>query len=144
MSDYNWLPYAAGYMFAVGVLGIAAKLALKGATWPAILLATTACYLVLTAVVLLKGGVTVPKMPVSGWLALVMTGVLTAGSFPLLISALSRGDASVVVPVTAAYPVLTAILSVLVLSEPFSWLRLCGTVLIVAGVALVSAQVPRG
>lgn len=140
MTQYAWLPAALGYTLAVGALGVVAKIALKDTGWQALLLATTACYLVFAAVVFLRFGVKLPSRP-GGWvIALFLTGALTAGSFALLIAALSRGQASLVIPVTATYPVVTAILSVLVLSEPFNWVRFMGTGLIVLGVVLVSLQ----
>jgi len=65
---------------------------------------------------------------------------VVAGSFPMLMVALSRGDASRVVPITAAYPVFTAVLASIFLSESFSVARMAGTVLIVAGAVLVSLR----
>jgi bacterial/archaeal transporter family protein len=140
MTQYTWLPAALGYTLAVGTLGVVAKLALKDTGWQTLVLVTTACYVIFSVVVLLKFGLKLPSQPGGSLIALLLTGALTAGSFALLITALSRGKASMVVPVTASYPVVTAILSVVLLSEPFSWIRFSGTALIVLGVVLVSLQ----
>jgi bacterial/archaeal transporter family protein len=140
MNQHGWLPAAAGYVLAVGVLGIAAKFALRATDWRALLLSTTAWYIALSSVMLLRGGIRLPPQPGMWILPLLLTGALTAGSFPLLIAALSRGQTSLVVPVTASYPIITAVLSVVVLAEPFNWIRAMGTLLIVVGVALVSIQ----
>ena len=51
--------------------------------------------------------------------------------------ALKRGDTSQVVPIAAAYPLVAAILSVIILGENVTLLRLAGTVLIIAGIWLV-------
>lgn len=51
--------------------------------------------------------------------------------------ALRLGGASLVVPITATYPLITAVLSWLILQESFTVTRLIGTVLIVLGVWLV-------
>lgn len=51
--------------------------------------------------------------------------------------ALRLGGASLVVPITATYPLVAAILSWLVLQESFTFSRLIGTGLIVLGVWLV-------
>jgi len=51
--------------------------------------------------------------------------------------ALRLGGASLVVPITAAYPLITALLSWIILQESFTVSRLIGTVLIVLGIWLV-------
>jgi transporter family protein len=51
--------------------------------------------------------------------------------------ALRMAPSSKIVPLVAIYPLMTAILSVLILKEEFSWIRILGTVLIVVGVLLV-------
>jgi uncharacterized membrane protein len=56
---------------------------------------------------------------------------------------LSRADLSYVLPVTAIGYVLNAIAGRLVLAEQISTTRWAGTILIVAGTALVSRTVPR-
>jgi len=50
---------------------------------------------------------------------------------------LKDGETSSVVPITASYPLVTALLSYFILSEGFSVPKLVGTVLIVSGVYLV-------
>lgn len=52
-------------------------------------------------------------------------------------TALKRGTASQIVPIAAAYPLVTAILSVLILGENVTILRLIGTILIVVGIWFV-------
>jgi len=51
--------------------------------------------------------------------------------------ALKMAPSSKIVPLVAIYPLLTAILSMLILKEEFSWLRIMGTILIVIGIILV-------
>ena len=131
---------ALGYLLAVGMVGISTKLALRQNNWPLLLVPTTAGYLILTIWFGLRGELRITP-PFGGWIVFaVLTGVLVAGSFPMLMVALSRGDASRVVPITAAYPVFTAVLASIFLSESFSVARMAGTVLIVAGAVLVSLR----
>ena len=52
-------------------------------------------------------------------------------------AALKLGATSQIVPIAATYPLITVILSVLILGENVTFLRLAGTVLIIAGVWLV-------
>ena len=51
--------------------------------------------------------------------------------------ALKRGAASQVVPIAGTYPLVAAVLSILILGEHVTLLRLAGTVLIIAGIWLV-------
>ena len=51
--------------------------------------------------------------------------------------ALKKGATSQIVPIAATYPLVTALLSVIILSEHVTVLRLVGTVLIVLGIWLV-------
>lgn len=135
-----WLLPALGYLFAVGMVGISTKLALRHVNWPLLLLPTTTAYLILTIWFGARGDFKIVT-PISGWIGFaLLTGALIAGSFPMLMIALSRGDASRVVPITAAYPVFTAVLAIIFLSETFSVARFIGTLLIVAGAVLVSLR----
>jgi uncharacterized membrane protein len=56
---------------------------------------------------------------------------------------LSRADLSFVLPVTAVGYVLTAIMGRVFLAEEISWQRWAGTLLIVAGTALVGSTNPK-
>ena len=71
------------------------------------------------------------------WLGLGLYG----GAFVLYAAALAR------MPLNVAHPILTtgavaavAILSVLIFREPFSWTKGAGIVLVMAGVALITAR----
>jgi small multidrug resistance pump len=72
------------------------------------------------------------------WLGLVLYG----GAFILYAAALER------LPLNVAHPVLTsravaavAILSILIFREPFHWTTVTGILLVIAGVALITARV---
>jgi len=52
--------------------------------------------------------------------------------------ALQKGHASLVVPLTATYPLVTVVLSVLLLGEPVTPAKIAGVIFIVAGVMLLS------
>jgi transporter family protein len=133
----KWLVASIGWALAVGTLGVTIKLSLRHTTWPVIMLAVTIVYVLLALALGLKG--LLKPMPRGGALALLAgTAILTAGSFPLLIYALRHADASRVAPITATYPLVTVILSVLLLGEALTRQRVIGVVCIVAGVVLVS------
>ena len=64
---------------------------------------------------------------------------LIAGLLGMLtyFAALKKGATSQIVPIAAAYPLVTAVLSILILRENVSPLRIMGTVLIILGIWLV-------
>jgi len=72
------------------------------------------------------------------WAIFSITGLM-AGLLGMLtyFIALKRGATSQIVPIAAAYPLVTAILSVLILGGHVTFLRLIGTILIVAGIWFV-------
>lgn len=67
-----------------------------------------------------------------------ITGLM-AGALAMItyFFALKKGATSQIVPIAAAYPLVSAILSVIILGEHISVLRLVGTVFIIAGIWLV-------
>jgi transporter family protein len=73
-------------------------------------------------------------------LLLTLLSGLTGGVLGLTayFHALQKGYASLVVPLTATYPMVTVVLSVLVLGEPITPVKVLGVVLIVAGVMLLA------
>jgi transporter family protein len=69
----------------------------------------------------------------------VMTGGFLAGFVGQVAfySALKSGEASVVVPLAATYPLVALVISVLFLGEAFTWQKLGGIFLIVGGVVML-------
>lgn len=67
-----------------------------------------------------------------------LTGIM-AGLLGMLtyFFALKKGATSQIVPIAAAYPLITAILSVLILREHVTPLRIAGTILIIVGIWFV-------
>ncbi len=117
------------------------KLALRGASPVIVLLVRTAFIAVSMAGVAAATGQIgqVARMGGRTLLFTLLSG-LTGGVLGLTayFYALQKGQASLVVPLTATYPLVTVILSLLVLGEPITPARLAGVVLIVAGVALLA------
>lgn len=69
----------------------------------------------------------------------ILLSSLLGGVFGLLtyFHALKAGDAAVVVPITAGYPLVTALLAAVFLQEPITLARVLGAALIVTGIYLV-------
>lgn len=71
-------------------------------------------------------------------LALILLPASFAIAFlSLYYSVLKQDLASRVIPIISGAPLVTVLLSILFLGEPFSWRRVLGAILIVAGVSLV-------
>ena len=133
-----WLIPSLAYIAIVGSLGVTTKLALRTLRWQDLILWATIVYVAIAAVLLVLGGTRLRIDTGNGWALL--SGVLAAGGLVVFYIALGHGPATRVVPVTAAYPLLTAALGALVLSERVTPLRVGGTLLIVAGVVLLTLQ----
>lgn len=52
-------------------------------------------------------------------------------------SALKTGEASVVVPIAATYPLVAMTVAVIFLGEPITWQKVAGVILVVSGVLLL-------
>jgi transporter family protein len=78
------------------------------------------------------------KVPLKTIIIFSITGIL-AGLVGMwtYFKVLKINPSSKIVPLAATYPLVTAILGVYILKEEFSWPRIVGTVLIVAGIFLV-------
>ena len=87
--------------------------------------------------VLVSVGFRVQATPV-GVLAAVITGACGLGGALFFLMALDRGKASVVVPFTSLYPLITLVLSVLFLGERPSPTNLLGVLFAMVAVVLLS------
>ena len=111
------------------------RLALRTISWEQMVLWVPIAYIVFS-VVLAATGTTFPTGVGSAWAAL--TAFAAAAALILFFYALTKGEASQVVPAMSAYPVVTLIGSALFLSEKITLVRGIGTGLVVAGVVLLS------
>jgi transporter family protein len=68
----------------------------------------------------------------------VVSALIAPVSLALLFLALRAGDASRVIPLTAAYPLVTVLLALLVLNEAFSIATLVGATFVVVGAVLLT------
>lgn len=132
----GWVLPALGYLFLLGALGVTLKLALKDVEWQQVVLWAPILYGAFAVGSAIFAGTRLPFGAGGGWAF--ASAVCLAGAGILIFVALDRGPASQVVPVTAAYPVITLIGSALFLSERITVVRGIGTVLVVVGVALLS------
>ena len=69
-----------------------------------------------------------------------LAGIAGVIGTQFLLMALAKGNASLVVPVTALYPIGVVILAMIFLKEPLTWKQTLGIVISLVGVAFIAAE----
>jgi transporter family protein len=132
----GWLIPSLAYIALLGALGVTTKLALRHVSWQDVILWTALVYAVIAVVMLAFGQARFGLGPGHGWA--VVSAVFASTALVALYIALGSGEASRVIPLTSAYPVLTLLLSALVLSERITVFRGFAALVVVAGVVMLS------
>lgn len=139
----GWFVPTLGYVVALGLLGITSRYALRQITWQGLLVFTTLGYVMVLLAVLIKRPPFLTNTPGSNagldWTMASIGAFLPSLAIIALYIALERGEASRVIPVSSAYPLLTILLAGIFLSEPLTWQVAAGGTLVVAGVVLLSS-----
>ena len=132
----SWVMYSLLCLILWGLWGFFLKLAYEGSTWLEVyfLSAVASFTLALTVFLLGNGKVSVSKSTVLALLA----GLFGGGGYILFMKALETGKASIVIPLTALYPAITAILALLFLGEKLSTTQVVGIALAVIATILLS------
>ena len=138
----EWLLPAVGFAACNGALSIAIKLAMPGIGWRQVVHWSTLAYILAAAIVVIAGGWTLPLGAGVGWA--ILFGSFAVGGLVFLFLALERGDASLVVPIRASYPVVSAILATIFLTEVITPLRAIGIGLVVAGAMVIGREPADG
>ena len=133
-----WLLPALAFAACNSGLSIAIKLAMPGIGWRQIVHWSTLAYIVTALAVVIFGGWTLPLGAGVGWA--ILFGFFAVGGLIFLFLALERGDASLVVPIGATYPVLSAILAAIFLTEVITPLRAIGIGLVVGGAMVIGRE----
>jgi bacterial/archaeal transporter family protein len=131
----DWIAPAAAYVLLLGALGVSVKVALRDVTWETTIAWTAVTYVVIAAFLLARGRASLSFG--AGTIASIVTAMLASGGLIAFYLALDRGEASKVVPVTSVYPVVTVVLSAIVLAERITPTRVIGALVVVAGVAIL-------
>ncbi len=132
----GWLLPALGYVLLVGIAGITTKVALRTIEWQQVVYWVPVAYVVLSAILWLV--YEKPMVLGTGGAWAIVTAFAAAGGLICFFYALSKGDASVVVPATSAYPVIALIGGAIFLSESITVPKVIGTLLVIAGVVVIS------
>ena len=132
---WYWLVPALGAIFFLAALGITSKLALETIEWQQIIPWGAVCYGVATIALMGFGGTRFALGSGGFWAAL--SGICLSAGAVLMMLTLSRTEVSVAVPIIASYPVLTLIAAAIFLSESITVPKVIGTLLVVAGAAVI-------
>lgn len=131
-----WLIYSVISVLAWGTWGIVLKFAYSGAGWRQVYFfsAIASFLLALTIFLFTRGEVKFDKPIVYALIA----GLLGGLGYIFFIRALETGKASVVIPLTALYPAVTAVLAVIILGEKLTPTQTLGILLAILAVYLLS------
>lgn len=132
----NWLIPTLAFVITTGGLGVVSKLALRTLVWQDLIAWMGVGYLAVVTILLVFGETKLQVVAGTGWA--ILSASLVIGALILFYLALGTGEASKVVPVSAAYPAVTLVLSAVFLSESLSLARVAGVMLVVGGVVLLT------
>ena len=133
----SWLALSLVSLGLWGLWGFCSKVATQHLGPQVAYLLGMTGYLPVFGILLYETGGKVPWHP-WGWVAAVAAGMSTGFGLFFFFRALNQGAASIVVPLTSLYPVVTVMLSWLFLRESLSPRQLTGLILAVAAVWLLS------
>jgi len=134
-----WLLLAVGSAVSAGLVSVTVKLGMKDIDSNLGTFLRTLVVLVFTFVmVLIVGSLgTIYNIKPLEWIFIIASGLCTGFSWLSYFRALQIGDVNKVVPVDKMSTVLTMVLAVLILGEPFWWLTLIAMAIMVAGTILM-------
>ena len=138
-SSSDWIVYSLLCLLLWGVWGFAIKIAYGKLTWSqAYMLSSLASFAVTLAFIFYLR----PSMPNFNRfsIAAVVAGLAGSLGYVFFVKALERGEASIVLPLTALYPAVTVVLAFLFLHEKISMHQLIGILLAVVAVVLLSYE----
>jgi bacterial/archaeal transporter family protein len=133
----SWLTLSLASLGLWGLWGVFTKVSTQHLGPQAAYLLGMLGYLPVLGILLYETGGRLPWHP-WGWAAAVAAGMSTAFGLLFFFRALHHGSASVVVPLTSLYPVVTVALSWLFLRESLSLRQLLGLVLALTAMWLLS------
>jgi bacterial/archaeal transporter family protein len=134
----NWLAFSLMAVGLWGLWGFLTKVATLQLPVPAVYLVSITGHLAVIGYLAATGGLAIPWQS-AGLAAALGAGLCMAFGLLFFLKGLAAGGtASLVVPLTALYPMVTVVLSWLVLHEDFTLRRLAGVALALVAVWLLS------
>ncbi len=133
-----WLPAVLGTVVAWGSWGVLARAALEGLDWRLVVTLSLGGYALCLAALWAIGRPRWQGMDKWRLVGALSLGVLSQVGFFAFYRALEVGEASVVVPFTSLYPLVTMALAVLLLRERLTRLQVLGVAVAVVAVFLLA------
>ena len=122
-----------------GLWGFVLKLAYSNLSWTeTYFLSTLASFIVMLVVVSYYRAI--PMSLNTSMVTALVAGVFGGAGYIFFVKALEHGKASVVIPLTALYPAVTAIIALIILREKISLYQGIGIVLAIAAAILLSTK----
>jgi len=135
----SWVVYGVLCLLFWGLWGFVLKLAYSNLSWTeTYFLSTLASFIVMLLVVSYYRGI--PSSLNTSMATALVAGVFGGAGYIFFVKALEHGKASVVIPLTALYPAVTAIIALIVLREKISLYQGIGIVLAIAAAILLSTK----
>ncbi|MEA4811350.1 MAG: EamA family transporter [Anaerolineaceae bacterium] len=130
-----WILFAFGSAFFAGITAILAKIGIKKTDSTLATAIRTVVVLLFTWMMVFIVGSQGQLSQISPrtYLFLALSGFATGASWLCYFKALQLGEIQKVTPIDKSSTVLTMVLAILVLDEPFSWIKLAAILLISAG-----------
>lgn len=135
----SWVVYGVLCLVFWGLWGFVLKLAYSNLSWTeTYFLSTLASFIVMLVVVSYYRAIPMSLNTYS--VTALIAGVFGGAGYIFFVKALEHGRASVVIPLTALYPAVTAIIALIVLREKISLYQGIGIVLAIAAAILLSTK----
>ncbi len=125
--------------FLWGVWGFLGKLASAHLTPRQLILFSTLGYIIMFPLIFLflRKGTSLNVVSKGAMLAIV-SGVFSAAAYVCYYIAISKGEVSRIVTITALYPLVTCILAFIFIKEPLTVSKIAGIILATTGIVLLS------
>ena len=135
----SWVVYGVLCLVFWGLWGFVLKLAYSNLPWTeTYFLSTLASFIVM--LVLISYYRAIPSSLNTYSVTALIAGVFGGAGYIFFVKALEHGRASVVIPLTALYPAVTAIIALIILREKISLYQGIGIVLAIAAAILLSTK----
>ncbi len=132
-NEGGWLKPSLLALFFWGLWGFLTKVGAEKVPWQNIMILFGIC----TFMAGIICGMVKPQLD-GYFLASIGAGIAGAVGFLYFFNALSKGPASIVIPLTSLYVVVAAILAFLILAEPLSVRKILGIFSAIAAIALLA------
>ncbi len=134
-----WLLYSLLCLILWGLWGFALKIAYQNLSWTQTYFLSSLASFALMLIVILYYRTKIPPIGTASIAALI-AGLFGGAGYLFFVKALEQGKASIVIPLTALYPAITAIIALMVLREKISVYQGIGILLAIVASILLSMK----